>query len=44
MLDPGLEGRIAIVTGTDHPRDIGAAIAATLAAQGARVQQRRTRT
>ncbi len=37
MIDPGLEGKVALVTGGNNPRGIGAAIARTLAAQGARV-------
>lgn len=35
MIDPGIAGRIALVTGIDNPRGIGVAIAGALAAQGA---------
>jgi 3-oxoacyl-[acyl-carrier protein] reductase len=37
MIDPGIEGRVALVTGTDSPRGIGAAIARSLAGQGVHV-------
>jgi 3-oxoacyl-[acyl-carrier protein] reductase len=37
MIDPGLKDRVALVTGGNNPRGIGAAIARTLAEQGARV-------
>jgi 3-oxoacyl-[acyl-carrier protein] reductase len=37
MIDPGIQGKVALVTGTDSPRGIGAAIARSLAAQGVHV-------
>ena len=37
MIDPGLQGRVALVTGGNNPHGIGAATAAALAAQGAAV-------
>jgi 3-oxoacyl-[acyl-carrier protein] reductase len=37
MLDPQLEGKVAIVTGANHPKGIGQATARALAAQGAAV-------
>jgi 3-oxoacyl-[acyl-carrier protein] reductase len=37
MIDPGLDGRAALVTGANNPMGIGAAIARALAAQGVRV-------
>lgn len=36
MLDTGLAGRVALITGANRPHGIGAAIARALAAQGAR--------
>ena len=35
MIDPGLKGKVAVVTGGNNPYGIGAAIARTLASQGA---------
>lgn len=37
MIDPKLQGKIAIVTGANNPLGIGAAVAKALAAQGVRV-------
>lgn len=37
MIDPGLEGRGALVTGVNNPEGIGASVARALAAQGARL-------
>jgi len=37
MIDPGLAGRVALVTGGNNPRGIGAATARALAAQGTAV-------
>lgn len=37
MIDPGLRGRVALVTGGNNPQGIGAATAMALAAQGAAV-------
>jgi len=37
MIDPGLLGKVALVTGANNPFGIGAAIAQSLAAQGARL-------
>ncbi len=37
MIDPGLEGRVVLVTGANNPHGIGAATAKAFAAQGARV-------
>lgn len=37
MIDPGLQDKVALITGANNPLGIGAAIARTLAAQGARV-------
>ncbi len=37
MIDPGLRGRGVLVTGTNNPRGIGAAIAKAFAAAGAKV-------
>jgi 3-oxoacyl-[acyl-carrier protein] reductase len=37
MIDPGLKGRIALVTGGNNPHGIGAAVAKALAEQGAMV-------
>ncbi|AOS64674.1 SDR family NAD(P)-dependent oxidoreductase [Actinoalloteichus hymeniacidonis] len=37
MINPGLEGRTAIVTGSNSPLGIGAGIARSLAAQGVRI-------
>jgi len=37
MIDPGLDGHVALVTGANNPRGIGAAIARTLASQGCAV-------
>ncbi|MGA8117337.1 MAG: SDR family oxidoreductase [Actinocatenispora sp.] len=36
-MDPDLDGRLALVTGTNNPLGIGAAIARALAAQGVRI-------
>lgn len=35
MIDPGLQGRVVLVTGANNPQGIGAAIARAFAAQGA---------
>jgi 3-oxoacyl-[acyl-carrier protein] reductase len=35
MIDPGLQGRVVLVTGANNPHGIGAAIARAFAAQGA---------
>lgn len=37
MIDPGLSGKVVLVTGANNPHGIGAAIAAAFAAQGAAV-------
>src|ERR1700677_3403659 len=37
MIDPGLRGRVALVTGCNRPEGIGAAIARALGAQGSAV-------
>ena len=37
MLDPGLQDKVALITGANNPRGIGAAVARTLATQGAGV-------
>ena len=37
MIDPGLDGKVALVTGANNPRGIGAAIARALAGQGVSV-------
>ncbi|MEQ8676385.1 MAG: SDR family oxidoreductase [Aggregatilineales bacterium] len=37
MLNPGLEGKVVIVTGANNPQGIGAAIAKAFASQGAKV-------
>ena len=37
MVDYGLKGRVAIVTGANNPQGIGAATALMLAREGARV-------
>jgi 3-oxoacyl-[acyl-carrier protein] reductase len=37
MIDLHIDGRVTIVTGVDNPRGIGAAIARSLSAQGARI-------
>jgi len=37
MIDPGLEGKVVLVTGANNPCGIGAALARALAAQGARL-------
>lgn len=37
MIDPQIEGKVALVTGANNPRGIGAATARALAAQGARI-------
>jgi NAD(P)-dependent dehydrogenase (short-subunit alcohol dehydrogenase family) len=37
MIDPGLNNRIALVTGGNNPFGIGAAIARSLASQGVKV-------
>ena len=37
MIDPQLENRVALVTGANNPRGIGASIARALAAQGVKV-------
>ncbi|GIX08040.1 MAG: hypothetical protein KatS3mg115_2443 [Candidatus Poribacteria bacterium] len=37
MIDPGLEGRVVLVTGASNPYGIGATTAKAFAAQGARV-------
>lgn len=37
LLDPGLKEKVVLVTGTNNPRGIGAAVARAFAAQGARV-------
>lgn len=37
MIDPQLNGKVALVTGANHPKGIGQATAAALAAQGAAV-------
>ena len=37
MINPGLEGRIVVVTGANNPQGIGAAVARAFAAQGAKI-------
>jgi 3-oxoacyl-[acyl-carrier protein] reductase len=37
VINPGLEGRIVVVTGANNPRGIGAAVARAFAAQGAKI-------
>ncbi len=37
MIDPALQNKVALITGANNPHGIGAAIARTLAEQGARV-------
>lgn len=37
MIDPGLRGKVALITGANNPRGIGAATARALAVQGAAV-------
>jgi len=37
MIDPGLEGKVVLVTGANNPYGIGAAVANAFAAQGARL-------
>ena len=37
MIDPGLEGKVVLITGANNPYGIGAATAKAFAAQGARV-------
>lgn len=37
MIDPGLQDRVALITGANNPHGIGAGIARALAAQGALV-------
>lgn len=37
MIDPRLQGKVALITGANNPRGIGAAVARALAAQGAAV-------
>ncbi len=37
MIDPQLQGKVALITGANNPYGIGAAIAAALAAQGVRI-------
>jgi 3-oxoacyl-[acyl-carrier protein] reductase len=37
LIDPGLEGKVALITGGNNPYGIGAAIARALASQGAKV-------
>jgi 3-oxoacyl-[acyl-carrier protein] reductase len=37
MIDPQIDGKVAIVTGTDNPRGIGSAVARSLARQGVHV-------
>ena len=37
MIDPGLDGKVVLITGANNPYGIGAATAKAFAAQGARV-------
>ncbi len=37
MLDPGLKGKVVLVTGANNPYGIGAAVARAFAAQGAKL-------
>jgi len=37
MIDPGLEGKVVLITGANNPCGIGAAVARAFAAQGARL-------
>ena len=37
MIDPGLSGKVVLVTGANNPYGIGAAVAKALAEQGAKV-------
>jgi len=37
MIDPGIEGKVVLITGANNPYGIGAGIARALAAQGARI-------
>ena len=37
MIDPGLQGKVVLITGTNNPHGIGAAVARAFAAQGARL-------
>jgi 3-oxoacyl-[acyl-carrier protein] reductase len=37
LIDPGLAGQVALVTGANNPDGIGAAVVKALAAQGVRI-------